>query len=285
MQWYVGKKAFITGGSSGIGLATAKLLAKYGASVAIAARGKQRLDEALAEIKAAGAGHNATYLAFPLDVSDRTAVDQVCQQVISQLGGLDILINSAGVAHPGYIQNTPDDVFESMMRINYFGTVYSTRAVLPLFTAQRNGHIANVSSLLGYMGIFGYTAYAASKFAVCGFSDALRQELLPHNVGVSILFPPDTDTPQLHEENKIKPLETKAIAGNVKVLSAESVANELLQGIATNRYHILPGTDNKVTYFLYRHFPWLVRWKIDGDLKRCQQKKQGGKSDPAISAT
>ena len=110
-------------------------------------------------------------------------------------------------------------------------------------------------SVLGFMGIYGYTAYAASKFAITGFVDCLRQEMLPHNVTVSVLFPPDTDTPQFHEENRIKPPETKAIAGNIKVMSPDAVAGALLEGIEKQQYHIVPGISSKFTYFMYRHFP------------------------------
>ena len=160
-----------------------------------------------------------------------------------------------------------------MIRVNYLGAVHVTRAFVPHFVEQRAGHVCNVSSVVGFMGIFGYTAYAASKFAVTGFSDCLRQELLPYNVSVSVAFPPDTDTPQLAEENRIKPPETKVIAGNVKVEQPERVARTLLEGIAARRYHIMTGFDTKFTHFMYRHFPGIVRWKIDGDLRKYQRDR------------
>ncbi|MFH1130872.1 MAG: SDR family oxidoreductase [Pseudomonadota bacterium] len=273
MEWYKRKKVFITGGSSGIGKATAKKLATLGSSVCIAARDNNRLMQALDEIKGVAAAEDQVFEAIQLDVRNKLAVEEAAQKVIAKLGGLDILINNAGISHPGYVQEIPDHVFDAMMQVNYFGTVHVTRAFLRHFVGQKSGHIANVSSLLGFMGVFGYTAYAASKFAVAGFSDALRQELLPHNIGVSVLFPADTDTPQLHEEDKIKPPETKAIAGNVKVMSAESVAEKLLSGIAKGKYHIVPGFGSKFTYFMYRHAPWIVRSFIDADLKKYQKRK------------
>lgn len=265
MRWYQGKKVLITGGSSGIGRAAALHLARWGADVAIAARDEEKLQATLDELKAIGSG---TFLAVKVDVADKAAVKAEIATLPERFGGLDIVINNAGIARPGYIQDIPDDVFESMMRVNYFGTVNVTRALLPHFTAQGSGHISNVSSVAGFVGIFGYTAYAASKFAICGFTDCLRQELLPHGVGTSIVFPPDTKTPQLEYENAFKPAETKAIAGNVKLLEPEAVAQTMLEGIAAGRYHILPGMSTKFTYFMYRHFPWLVRWVIDNDLKK-----------------
>jgi len=276
MRWYTGKKVLITGGSSGIGKAVALHLAGWGADVAIAARDEVKLEATLSEMRAQHTlyGRQGTFISVKLDVGDKESVQSEVPMVPERLGGLDVLINNAGIARPGYIQDIPEDVFEEMMRVNYFGTVNVTRALLPHFTAQRHGHISNVSSVAGFVGIFGYTAYAASKFAICGFTDCLRQELLPHGVGMSLVFPPDTRTPQLEYENTFKPAETKAIAGNVKLLEPEAVAQSMLEGIVAGRYHILPGASTKFTYFMYRHFPWLVRWVIDNDLKKYSRRSR-----------
>jgi 3-dehydrosphinganine reductase len=272
MDFYNNKKVFITGGSSGIGKATAVMLAQWGADVFIAARGEERLDAALTEIKAAAARPEQRFGRVVLDVSDKADAERAAKEVLAGLGGLDILINNAGIAHPATALKTPDAVYESMMDVNYFGVVHVTRAFLPNFHSQKSGSICNVASMLGFMGIYGYTAYAASKYAVTGFSDSLRQELLDYNIGISVLFPPDTDTPQLHEENKIKPPETKAIAGEVKMMSAEAVALIMLKGIARGKYHIVPGAMGRFTYFMQRHAPWVVRWIIDGALKKYRKQ-------------
>jgi 3-dehydrosphinganine reductase len=272
MDFYRGRKVFITGGSSGIGLAAAERLARFGAHVVIAARGQQRLDEALEQLRASAVSPDQVLGALPLDVADKAAVAATAPQVLERLGGLDLLVNNAGIAHPSTVLETPDAVFESMMAVNYFGTVHVTRAFLPALFAQRHGHICNVTSILGFMGIYGYTAYAASKHAIVGFSDCLRQELLDYGIGLSILFPPDTDTPQLHEENKIKPPETKAIAGEVKTMSAEDVALAMLRGVARGKYHIVPGGMGRLTHFMYRHAPGVIRWVIDGELKKFRRK-------------
>ena len=264
MGWYSGKKLFITGGSSGIGKCLALQAARDGASVAIVARGQERLDAVLAELNAIGGKH----FAYALDISDLTACETIVAQAISDLGGLDILINNAGVAHPGYIDDLTDDIFVSMMNINYFGTVNVTRAALPHFKKQRSGHISMVSSVLGYMGVFGYTAYAASKFAVVGFAECLRQELLTFGVDVSVVYPADTDTPQFHYENEFKPAETAMLAGNIKAKQPEEVAAVTLRGIQNNQRHIVPGTMNKFIYSMTRHFPGVVSWFMDSDLKK-----------------
>jgi 3-dehydrosphinganine reductase len=158
------------------------------------------------------------------------------------------------------------------MNIDYMGTVNTVRAFLPFLIKQKSGAIANVSSVCGYMGVFGYSAYCPPKFAVTGFSQALRQDVLPYNISVSLIFPPDTDTPQLHEENKIKPPETKALSGNIKVMPADKVALAFLKGIAKKSFTIVPGGMNKLTYFLSRHFPSILWMIVSGDLRKFWKK-------------
>ncbi|MFT7578576.1 MAG: 3-dehydrosphinganine reductase [Myxococcota bacterium] len=272
MDFYRGKKVYITGGSSGIGLAAAKLLAGYGASVYISARGEDRLKEALEEVKAAAIDPRQTYGYVSCDVSNEAQVMETAKQVIEGLGGLDVLINNAGVAHPSRVLETSTEVFQRMMNINYFGTVYTTRAFLPHFFEQKSGRIAIVSSMLGFMGIYGYTAYAASKFAQVGFAECLRQELIDHNVSLTVVYPADTDTPQLAAENKIKPPETKAISGEVKMLSPEAVAIATLKATAKGKLSVVPGAGGKFAHFMKRHMPWAVRWVIDGELKKFRKK-------------
>ena len=272
MNHFRGKKVFITGGSSGIGEAAAQLLASWGADVWIGARGEGKLQAALERVKACAQSAEQRLGYVALDVSDKGSVSAAAEAVLEGLGGLDILINNAGIAHPATVLETPDEVFESMMQVNYFGTVNVTRAFLPHFYAQKRGHVCNVGSMLGFMGIYGYTAYASSKYAITGFSDCLRQEFIDHGIGITVVFPPDTDTPQLAMENEIKPPETKAIAGEVKMMSAESVAQAMLKGIAKGTYHVVPGLMGGFTYWAYRHMPWLVRIIIDGALKSYRKK-------------
>ena len=268
MEMFKAKRVFITGGSSGIGEAMAIRLASYGAHVWIAARGKEKLEAALGRIQGAAGESSQRFGMSTLDVSNKADVERVAQEVIEGLGGIDIVVNNAGIAHPATVMETPDDIFTSMMDVNYFGTVHVTRAFLPALRAQKSGHICNVSSMLGFMGIYGYTAYAASKHAVVGFSDCLRQELIGDNIGLPVVFPPDTDTPQLAAENRIKPPETKAIAGEVKMMSADEVAMCCLRGIIQDRYLVVPGAMGTFTHFMYRHVPSVVRWVIDGELKK-----------------
>lgn len=273
MDFFRGKSVYITGGSSGIGLAAAKLCAQAGASVAISARGQGRLDEALAELKALpGVSPAQRFLAISCDVSDPAASRAAAAQVIEAFGGCDVVIANAGVACCQRVLDTDDESFERMIRINYLGTVHTVRAFLPHMFGKRSGSIGVVSSMLGFMGTFGYTAYAPSKFAQVGFAECLRQECLDYGVNVTILYPPDTDTPQLIEENKTKPPETKAITGDVKTLPADVVAAALLKAMAKGKLQVVPGAMGKFTHFMKRHVPGVVNWVIDGSIKGYRKK-------------
>jgi 3-dehydrosphinganine reductase len=258
------KAVLITGGSSGIGLALAQQLAAAGAHVWLLARRKQVLEAALAKLPRS-AGQRCGIVSA--DVSNWKQVQAAVARMEREVSLPDLLVNSAGETHPGYVQDIPLEIFEKLMDINYLGTVYAIRAVLPGMIARGSGHIINISSITGFLGVFGYTAYGATKYAVRGFSDALRAEVKPLGVRVSIVFPPDTDTPQLAYENQFKPPETKALAGIAGGLSPEVVAGEILRDAARGRYIILPGFEAKLFYRLndlignavYPLMDWLVR--------------------------
>jgi 3-dehydrosphinganine reductase len=259
-NYFGNKTVIITGGSSGIGLALAKELTGHGARVWLLARQKDRLSAAQDEI-------GLECRTVSVDVSDWEQVKKTIGQVIHVSGVPDILINSAGMAHPGYVQDLDMDIFRSMMDINYFGTVHVVKAILPGMLERGSGHIVNISSIAGYLGVFGYSAYGASKYAVRGFSDVLRSELKPHGIRVSVVFPPDTDTPGLAYEVPFKPLETKALSGSAKVMSAEAVAATILRGVQRGKYVILPGFDAKFFFSLsnllgngvYPVMDWMIR--------------------------
>jgi len=278
MSDYKGKRVYITGGSSGIGRSMALQLVGEGAHVFISARGQQRIDDTLEEMRAV-AGPGQRLGGMSVDVSDHDAVQAAAPKVLEALGGLDILINNAGVAYVTQIEGATPDEYRRMMDINYFGTTWTTLSFLPHFQAQRSGTIAAVSSTLGMMGLYGYSAYAASKFAITGFMDCLRQDMLKYGVQVSVLFPADTDTPQLAEENKIKPAETKALAGNVTMATPEYVSKVFLSKLAAGRYHIAPGFENAFVLWAHHKVPWLVRWVIDRDLRKFWRKSE------AVAAT
>jgi len=266
--YFSGKRVFITGGSSGIGLAFARLVLAEGADVVIAARRQDVLDEARASL-AAGAPR-AKVETLALDVSVEADVADRLAKLIAERP-IDVLVNNAGVVLPGRFLELPSAEFRRMMDINYFGAVHTCRAVLPSMVARKRGHVLNVASLAGVIGIYGYTPYAASKFALAGFSQALRAEMWPHGVGVSVCLPPDTDTPQLAFENQYKPAETKAIAGNVKTLAAEQVARSMARGIEKGRFEIYPDLGSRFSALAQGMIPGVVRWVCDDAQRKAKR--------------
>jgi 3-dehydrosphinganine reductase len=253
----------ITGGSSGIGKATAQLLASQGANISIVARSPARLETARAEIEAACLLPKQRVLTFSADVSVRSQAEQAMQAAIEQLGAPDLLITCAGIARPGYFQELPIEVFEETMAINYFGSLYCLRAVLPAMEQCRKGHIVLVSSGAGLIGVYGYTPYSPSKFALRGLAESLRGELKGSGINLSIIYPPDTDTPQLAEENKTKPPETKAITASAETWTAEAIAREIVTGVQKNTFAIAPGLEMSILSKLHSLIAPGLNWYFD----------------------
>jgi 3-dehydrosphinganine reductase len=256
----------ISGVLSGIGVATARLAIDKGARVSLIARRADVLDEAAASLRAAG-GQVAS---AATDVSDATQVDVAVSALTAALGPVDIAICSAGQARPGYFQELDPELFRTMMDVNYFGTVNIARAVVPTMIERRAGSFVGVSSAAGLVGVFGYTAYAPTKFAVRGFLESLRGELLPYGIHVGCSFPPDTDTPQLADENRYKPKETKAISGTIKPLPAEKVAQNIIDGIEKERFAIVPDAATRALAKVTGVLPGVVAKVMDRSIRKAQ---------------
>jgi NADP-dependent 3-hydroxy acid dehydrogenase YdfG len=168
------KVVLITGGSTGIGAEVARLLASHGARVAIAARRKDKLDDVVASIEAAG----GTARAYSLDVTDKTQVEAVVAATVADFGKLDVLINNAGLMPIRPMAEVNTNEWDAMIDVNLKGTLYGIAAALPRFLAQDSGHIINLSSVAG-VKVFapGGTVYSGTKFAVSAISEGLRQEV------------------------------------------------------------------------------------------------------------
>jgi 3-dehydrosphinganine reductase len=265
--------AIITGGSSGIGKATARLLTQRDADVSIIARRRELLDETLAELESLRENPSQRLRSHSADLTEWEQARKAIAELTADGHPPDILINAAGFAHPGYFEELPLDIFHTTMDIDYFGTVYTIKAAAPAMMEQRSGHIVNISSMAGHVGVFGYTAYSAAKFAVRGFSDALRQELKPYGIHVAVVFPPDTDTPQLHYENQFKPLETRRISGSVKALTADQVAQAIVRGIERRESYILPNFDARATFMLCDGLGGIIRWYCDLTVAKARRER------------
>ncbi|SES26540.1 3-ketoacyl-ACP reductase [Salisediminibacterium halotolerans] len=190
MQSLQGKKALITGGSRGIGRATALYLSDEGAELALIASS----ENSFADIKKELDERGAKYVTAAADISDEKAVEGAVGYIKQQLGSVDILINNAGVIAHGKFHETSAEEFRRLLDVNVMGIVHVTQQVLPMMIEQNRGDIINIASMAGVKGSPGASAYSASKFAVIGLSESLMQEVRPHNIRVSTLTPSLVET-------------------------------------------------------------------------------------------
>lgn len=272
MSDWSGKHAIVTGGSSGIGLATAELLASRGADVTVVARDTERLEAAREAVAAARRSESQRIDAVAGDVSSLPGAALIAETALADDRPCDLLVNCAGIIIPGYFEAMPVEDFERCMD-SWRGCVWMSKAIAPGMMAQGSGHIVNISSVAGFMGIFGYTAYSSAKYAVMGFSEALRSELRPHGVGVSVVCPPDTDTPGLAFEKSLRPLETDRVAGSIAAVAPSIVARALVDGVERGRYLIVPGMLSKFYRVLKANMLWLFFAITDGDVAAARKAR------------
>lgn len=264
---FTGKNVFIVGGSSGIGLAAARQLAGRGAHITIFARRLEVLQEAATEIRSARVSSEQRIEYAQLDAADPAHVQEVMRAAVSELEAPDLLINCAGRAQPSYFQSISHEQLGETLQQN-LATCWNTISTLLPSMQEGGGYIVNTASLAGLIGVFGYTDYCAAKFAVVGFSEALRSELKRYDITVSVLCPPDTETPALAAENETKPPETQAISAGMRVLSADAVATALLRGVGRGQFLILPGASTRFGAAMKRFAPRLVEWVNDRAVAR-----------------
>ncbi len=255
--------ALITGGSSGIGLALARQLAQQGYHIAIVARDPARLAAAQQLIANARQHAGQEVWTCAADVAVQPAISAAVTAAIDRLGPPTLLITAAGVAVPGYFQQQDLAIFEQTMQINYFGTLYTLRAALPAMMAHKRGQLVLISSGAGLIGIYGYSAYGPSKFAVRGLAETLRSELKPYGIRVAIAYPPDTETPQLAAEERSKPAATRRITGSARPWSADAVAQVILRGVQRGTFLITPGLEMYLLARLHSLLAPAIQWYID----------------------
>jgi NADP-dependent 3-hydroxy acid dehydrogenase YdfG len=220
-----GKVALITGASSGIGEATARALAEQGAKVALVARRGDRLSDLAEEIEKGG----GDALPVEADVSDHGKVEALVAQVQGQFGGINILINNAGLMLLGPVDGGDVEEWRRMIEVNLLGVLYCAREAIPIIRDSGGGDIVNVSSVAGRRADLGNAVYNATKWGVTGFSEALRQEALQSNIRVTCVEPGWVET-ELHGHNQ-DPVVVEGIekyrSRIGEVLTAEDIANAI----------------------------------------------------------
>jgi NADP-dependent 3-hydroxy acid dehydrogenase YdfG len=234
-----GSVALVTGASSGIGEATARLLAEQGATVSLVARRADRLEALADEIRAGG----GTALALEADVTQRDAAETAVERTVEELGGLDVLVNNAGVMLLGPIADAPLEEWERMVQVNVLGLLYCAKAALRhLLQAAERGprqtaDLVNVSSVAGRQVRMGSGVYNATKHAVGAFSESLRQEVTGRHVRVSLIEPGAVDT-ELSSHNRAEVLDTiKKRFADMDRLAASDIADAILY-IVTRPRHV-----------------------------------------------
>ena len=224
-----GKVAIITGASSGIGEATAISLAAEGAKVVIAARRGERL-EAVAKHITDNGGKALSVIA---DITDEVQVKKLVQTANAEFGRVDILVNNAGISFPGRIENADPSNWRKMIDINVLALMYTTHTVLPIFKAQKSGHIVNISSVAGRIARAGMAAYNVTKWGVNAFSEALRQEVYQDNIRVTIIEPGLVETEiDQHITDVVAKQEIAARRKAITPLQSEDIAAAILYAVS-----------------------------------------------------
>jgi short-subunit dehydrogenase len=246
-----GSRAIVTGASSGIGRAIAVELARQGGKVVCLARREDRLLTLAKEIEAIG----GAVACVAGDVTDAAARAQCFETAQTQLGGLDILVNNAGVGGIGPFETADPERVRRIMEVNFFALVEMTRFALPLLKQGRQPMIVNVSSILGRRGVPHNSEYAASKFAVQGFSESIRAELAAAGIDVLVVCPGTTDTEFFDQviESKGGPKWPEH-----KAVTAEAVARAVVRAMRRGSHEITPYLWGKVLVLMNRISPWLV---------------------------
>ena len=269
----MGKVAVITGGSSGIGYAIAKMLVKDHFSLALIARNQEGLDKARDELLT-GASSDIAIKTYAIDVVNEADVVRTLNNVIDSFGKIDWLVTSAGYSKPGYFEDQSTEIFQRTFDVNFFGTLHFIRHVLPGMKRRKQGKIVFISSGAGKLGIFGSSAYSSSKFALSGLAETLRSECKPYHVQISIAFPPDTDTPLMKKNDSLKPWETKVLMEQGGLYSPDRVAGSIYRGVKMGKYAITTGFQMLLVVRLKSLiYPYIFR-RFDKKLKKGRDKRK-----------
>jgi dehydrogenase/reductase SDR family protein 7B len=248
------KVVIVTGGSSGIGLACAEAFGRHGASIMMTGRDKARLEEAARRL----IDQNIVVHTIVADASLEADNRRMAEEAISRFGKIDILVNNAGISMRALFEELELDVFRQVMDINFYGTVYATKYCLPHILATK-GSVIGVSSINGYRGTPARTAYTASKYAMQGFLEALRTEVMKRGVHVMVACPGFT-------ASNIRNVALTADGSQQgesprdegKMMSAEEVAGAIVQATQKRKRDLVLTTEGKLAVFLNKWVPGLM---------------------------
>jgi NAD(P)-dependent dehydrogenase (short-subunit alcohol dehydrogenase family) len=258
------RRILITGAGGGLGRALALRYAKAGWKVACTDRDLVVAESTLTEVRSAG----AEGVALECDVTSEESFAAVAQQLHKDWGGVDVLVNNAGVATAGTVLDSPIEQWRWVLDINLLGCVRGARAVIPMLTAQRSGHIVNIASFAGIANPPAMASYNAAKAAVISLSESLRFEMAPYGVGVSVACPSFFKTNLLTSSQSAGGVAAKASAApqmekivqhlmNKATLTAEAVAQAIYDAVESKRFLVLPVAEDRRMALIKRVSPEL----------------------------
>jgi NAD(P)-dependent dehydrogenase (short-subunit alcohol dehydrogenase family) len=242
---FAGTVAVITGGASGIGLATAKALHTKGAHVVLTDINAPGLLQAKDQILQQDPTAAGQVLTIPTDVTIESQVSELMQQASVTFGRIDLVVTCAGIGHGGPIDTFTASEMQTMMNINFIGVYHCVQAALPTMRQQQSGHFVFLSSVAGKLGVPLLSAYCASKWAVRGFSSALRVELYGTGIGITTVYPSWVDTPMIHQEADVAQLMSIEV-----LLTPDQVAFEILQAVIEDRSDLTLAPNPEISFIL-----------------------------------
>lgn len=258
MSEMTGKIVLITGGTSGIGLSLAIHFGQNGARIAFTGRDESRNGQTTAKLKSLGIEAIGIQADAVSEADQRKAV----AQTVNHFGRLDILICNAGVSMRALFSELDLEVFKKVMDTNFYGTVYITKAALP-YLVRSGGSIVGISSVAGFKGLPGRTAYSASKFAMAGFFESLDSELMRKGVHVLMAYPGFTAS-NIRENALTKDGTTQGESprNEEKMMQPEEVARQIYKAVLDRKRMVVMTGEGKLTFWLNKFFPDFVRKKV-----------------------
>jgi short-subunit dehydrogenase len=261
-----GKRVILTGASGGIGRALAVALVRSGARVALAARSADKLSALATELK----GQGGDAIAIPTDVTKPEDRARLVETTVATFGGLDLLVNNAGVGSWGHFADSTEAICRTVMEVNFFAPVELTRLAMPHLTRGNQPAVVNVTSMCGRKGMPAWPEYSASKFALVGMSEAWRGEFARFDVDVLTIVPGLT---QSGFENNWLRKDGKADLGLARGMLPDYLAARIVDAIRRNRTETVVGGEARRLLLFNKFFPRLTNWLIARKIKKLYAKK------------
>ena len=269
MDYFNNKTVYITGGSGGIGLELAKKIYMQGSDMVLLARNEDKLKNAVLEVEKYKINEKQKVNYLSVDVADYKKIKDKLIKGVELYGEPDILINNAGISTGSTaFENMSYETFDKIIQTNLYG-VWNITSILFDYLKNRKGHIVIISSAAGLFGMHSYTAYGTSKGALNIFAESLRYETKPYGMDVTLVCPPEVDTPLIDSESPTLSPQGRKMKSMVGLLTTDFVAKEILKYVAKKRFCVIPGFRTKVFYFLHRVTNgWSSRFFSDLIIKR-----------------